>query len=162
MYTKKRRQIKKHLVKHKRKTDKRRHNGRKMTKNNNKHVKKHRTKRNKKYSGGGTWIDSNTLPYDEDCAICYKNFSDTPELAVYKTDCGHVFHNNCLNNSCIAAETAGRDLNCPICRADLQTEKSHQCTDIWAFANKLLHKKSEERLDPKNRAIYDAQPGDDE
>jgi hypothetical protein len=162
MFTKRRRQIKKtKITNRKRKTQKKRRNGRKMTKRN-KHSRKFRTRRNKKYSGGGTWIDldnDNTFNADDECPICFQSFSETPDLAIYKTDCGHIFHNNCLNRTCITAERAGNDLRCPICRADLETEDSMQCTDVYAFRNKTLDTSS---LDPRNRTIYDAQPNVDE
>ena len=158
MLTKKRRALKKKvLVNHKRKSNKKRRHGRKTTKRN-KHVKKFRTMRNKKYMrGGGNWIDGDTLPEDEICSICLQKFSETPEQAVYKTNCGHVFHNNCLNNTCVSNEKAGRDLVCPLCRKELQTDDGEQCMDVWAFANKALGS----NLDSKNRAIYDAQPDDE-
>jgi hypothetical protein len=162
MFTKKRRQIKKtKITNRKRKTQKKGRNGRKMTKRN-KHSRKFRTRRNKKYSGGGTWIDvdnDNTFNDDDECPICLNRFSDTPDLAIYKTDCGHIFHNNCLNRTCLTAETAGNDLVCPSCRADLDTEDSMQCTDVYAFRNKTLDTSN---LDPRNRTIYDAQPDVDE
>jgi hypothetical protein len=44
-----------------------------------------------------------------------------------------------------------------MCRKDLNTKKSDQCSDVWAFKNKSLDTSS---LDQKNREIYDAQPDD--
>jgi hypothetical protein len=166
MFTKRRRQIKKtKITNRKRKTQKRRRNGRKITKKitkRNKHSRKFRTRRNKKYSGGGTWIDvdnDDTFNADDECPICLNRFSDTPELAIYKTDCGHIFHNNCLNRTCITAERAGNDIACPSCRTPLETEDSMQCTDVYAFRNKTLDASV---LEPTNRAIYEAQPDVDE
>jgi Ring finger domain len=155
----KRRQIKKtKITNRKRKTQKKiTRSRRKMTKRN-RNNKKFRTRRNKKYFGGGNWIDNNTLSPDEECSICLEQFSETPQLAVYETDCGHKFHNNCLNRTCITAERAGNDLVCPICRADLETEYGMQCTDVYAFRNKRL----DAVLDATNRAIYEAQPAVDE
>jgi len=155
MFTKKRRALKKNLTNHKRKSHKNRRRGRKMTKRN-KHVKKFTTMRNQKYMrGGGKWIDGDTLPEDEICSICLQKFSETPEQAVYRTNCGHVFHNNCLNNTC----EAGRYMVCPLCRKELQTGDGEQCMDVWAFANKALGFGN--NLDEKSRAIYDAQPDDE-
>jgi len=153
MFTKRRRQIKKkqNLINRKNKTQKKKRSGRKNTKRN-KYNRKFRTRRNKKYLGGGDWID-NDLP--EECPICLLKFNETPELAVYETKCGHKFHNNCLNTTCITAEKAGLVPKCPLCRADLETKDSYQCTDVWAFANKALDETS---LNEKNKAIYDAQP----
>jgi hypothetical protein len=162
MFTKRRRQYKKkHITNRKRKTQKRKRNGRKMTKRN-KHSRKFRTRRNKKYSGGGNWIDvdnDDTFNADDECPICLNRFSDTPELAIYKTDCGHIFHNNCLNRTCFIAERAGNDPVCPYCRTDLETEDSMQCTDVYAFRNKTLDTSG---LSATNRAIYEAQPDVDE
>jgi hypothetical protein len=152
MVTKKRRSLKNQNVKkRKNKTQKKRRNGRKMTKRN-KYTRNFRTIRNKKYLGGGNWIDNN-LP--EECSICLLKFSETPELAVYETKCGHKFHNNCLNNTCISGENQGIVPKCPLCRAVLETDDLYQCTDVWAFANKALDASS---LNKKNKAIYDAQP----
>jgi len=153
----KRRQYKKKITNRKRKTQKKERNGRKMTKRH-KNNRKFRTRRNKKYSGGGKWINNKTLS-DDECPICLNKFSETPELAVYKTDCNHIFHNNCLNRTCITAERAGNDLVCPVCRAGLETEDTRQCTDVWTFRNKRL---STGRLDADNRDIYDKQPEVDE
>jgi hypothetical protein len=162
MFTKRRRQIKKtKITNRKRKTQKKGRNGRKITKRN-KHSRKFRTRRNKKYSGGGTWIDvdnDDTFNAHDECPICLQRFSDRPDLAIYKTVCNHIFHNNCLNRTCIIAERAGNDLVCPICRADLETEVSMQCTDVYAFRNKTLDTSG---LDATNRAIYEAQPNVDE
>ena len=158
MFTKKRRTLKTKLTNNKRKSQKKRRHGRKMTKRN-KHVKKSKRMQNKKYMrGGGNWIDGDTLPEDEICSVCLEKFSKTPEQAVYKTNCGHLFHNNCLNKSCLADEKARRNLLCPLCRRELQTDDGQQCTDVWAFANKALGS----NLDPKNKIIYDAQPDDAE
>jgi hypothetical protein len=132
-----------------------------MTKRN-KHSRKFRTRRNKKYSGGGRWIDldnDNTFNADDECPICLQRFSDTPDLAIYKTDCNHIFHNNCLNRTCFIAGRAGNDPVCPYCRTDLETEDSMQCRDVYAFRNKRL---DTSRLSATNRAIYEAQPEVDE
>ena len=169
MFTKKRRQLKNtKITNRKRKTQKKRHkkkgrNGRKMTKRNNKPNRKFRTRRNKKYSGGGTWIDvdnDSTFKSDDECPYCLQSFSDTPHLAIYKTDCGHTFHNNCLNEICEAA--IGVPL-CPMCRDPLEQAAignkpaRADCNEVDAFASKELH--NPDFLDEKNRAIYDSQPG---
>ena len=114
--------------------------------------RKSTTRRNKKYVGGGKWIDNDTLPIEDLCPICHEEFSKTPEQAIYKTDCGHVFHNNCLNNMCDSNHRNNSNQVCPICRAELNTEKSDQCTDVWAFANEALDTRV---LDAKNLALYE-------
>jgi len=162
MFTKRRRQIKKtKITNRKRKTQKKGRNGRKMTKKitkRNKHSRKFRTRRNKKYLGGGNWIDvdnDDTFNADDECPICLQRFSDTPDLAIYKTDCNHTFHNNCLNRTCFIAERAGNDPVCPYCRTYLDM----QYTDVYAFRNKALDTSG---LSATNRAIYEAQPDVDE
>jgi len=151
----KRKQYKKHITK----TQKKGRNGRKITKRN-KHSRKFMKMRNKKYSGGGRWIDvdnDNTFNAGDVCPICLQHFSATQDLAIYKTHCRHIFHNNCLNRACDA-----RVLRCPICRSELEkaaigNEPARaDCTEVRAFATKRLDNPN--ILDEKNRAIYDAQP----
>jgi hypothetical protein len=123
------------------------------TKRNKRKSKKSR--KNKTFRGGGKWLtDDDDLP-ETMCPICFDDFSETPDQAVYKTDCGHVFHNNCLNKYCTKNERRGNPQICPVCRKDLYTEKSDQCTDVWAFANKRLDTKD---LDAKNLALYEGKP----
>jgi len=149
----KRKQYKKHITK----TQKKGRNGRKITKRN-KHSRKFMKMRNKKYSGGGTWIDAdndNTFNAGDVCPICLQHFSATQDLAIYKTHCSHIFHNNCLNDACARVKT------CPICRSELEkaaigNEPARaDCTEVRAFATKKLDNNI---LDKKNRDIYDAQP----
>ena len=157
MATKRKIQIKgRKLIKNIKKTQKKtRRNEKRRTRRSNKPSRK--TRHSKKYFGvgGGEWIDSETLPEEDICPICHEEFSKTPEQAVYKTDCGHVFHNNCLNRLCETSEKNSITPKCPLCREDLYNEKSDQCTDVWAFANKALDTND---LDSKNKAIYEAQP----
>jgi hypothetical protein len=119
--------------------------------------KSRKSRKNKTFRGGGKWVVENDDLPETMCPICFYDFSETPDQAVYKTDCGHVFHNNCLNKYCIKNERRGNPQICPMCRKDLNTEKSDQCTDVWAFKNKAL---ATSRLDQKNREIYDRQPDD--
>jgi len=121
----------------------------------NKKRNKRQSRKNKTFRGGGRWVDNETIPEDDICPICHEEFSKTPEQAVYKTDCGHVFHNNCLNSMCLSNHKNDSSPVCPICRADLNTDKSDQCTDVWAFANELLDPKD---LDAKNLALYEGKP----
>jgi len=137
----------------------------KLKKQKTKKITNRKTKRNKRkykrkrtFRGGGKWLtDDDDLP-ETMCPICFDDFSETPDQAVYKTDCGHVFHNNCLNKYCTKNERRGNPQICPMCRKDLYTDKSDQCTDVWAFANKRLDTKD---LDAKNLALYENQPDDD-
>jgi len=154
-YSKKRKTRKRNSKK--RKSKKRKSKKRKSNKNNKTKTKrnKRRYKRKRTFRGGGEWIDNETIPEDDICSSCNKEFSKTPEQAVYKTDCGHLFHNNCLNKICIKSEHNGVTPKCPICSEELYNENSDQCTDVWAFANKAL---GTSVLDTKNKAIYENQP----
>lgn len=145
MFTKRRRQYKKHITNHKRKTQKK--------------SRKFRTKRNKKYSGGGTWINVDNLDDVHDiCPICLQKFSETPTLAIYKTYCGHIYHNNCLNESCNSTRGIPK---CPTCRSVLQKAAigkepaREDCTEVSLFERKELNNPN--ILDKKNREIYNAQ-----
>ena len=59
------------------------------------------------------------LPFDEgpvfeahpDCCICFRAFDNSVEIR--RTDCGHVFHSDCL------LAWLERSLTCPLCRDDL-------------------------------------------
>jgi len=139
----------------KRKSKKRKSKKRNSNKNNKTKRNKRKYKRKRTFRGGGEWIDNESLPEEDICPICHEEFSKTPEQAVYKTDCGHVFHNNCLNSMCLSNHKNDSIPVCPICRADLNTVKSDQCTDVWAFANELLDPKD---LDAKNLALYEGRP----
>jgi hypothetical protein len=139
----------------KRKSKKRKSKKRKSNKNNKTKRNKRKYKRKRTFRGGGTWIDNEKIPEEDICPICHEEFSKTPEQAVYKTDCGHLFHNNCLNRVCETSEKNSITPTCPLCREDLNNENSDQCTDVWAFANKALDTND---LDTKNKAIYENQP----
>ena len=147
----KRRQIKKKTL-----TNRKRNTQKKTKRNRNN--RKFRTRYTKKNVGGGDWIDNDTIPKEDVCPICLQQFSETPELAVYETTCGHKFHNNCLNRVCDSA----RAPRCPICRSELEkaaigNEPARaDCKEVYAFASKALD--NPDFLDEKNRAIYDAQP----
>ena len=93
-------------------------------------TKKYRKKLTKKYYGG-EWVSKNNIN-DEQCGICQRSFRETPGLAIYKTDCGHLFHNDCLYNKCIANRN---NWYCPICNTRITED---QCTDVWAFKNKAM------------------------
>ena len=101
-------------------------------KSNNKSSKKKGKKGIKKYYKGGEWVNKNDINNNESCGICNRLFQATPGLAIYKTDCGHFFHNDCLYNKC---NTNRNNWYCPICRARID---ENQCMDVWAFKNKIL------------------------
>ncbi len=77
-----------------------------------------------------SYVTQNVIPEDI-CSICAETLKD-PTKAVYKLDCGHFFHNNCLNDYC---EHSFPDTKCPICRALFDP---NDCNTFWAFKEKSL------------------------
>jgi hypothetical protein len=166
---------KNHLKKYTKKTSlfRRKNNKKKTRKTNNKrkhkkshkkaykkqHYKKTKRSKNKMIVGGGEWLTDEELPeYNKDdiCVLCQEKFSETPDKAIYKTDCNHNFHNNCLNDYCVdyikrykTDENPYPEAICPICKKDL----GYDAMDVYAFAEKSLDTK----LNPNVKKIYDAQ-----
>ena len=95
--------------------------------------KKSKHHKTKKYIGGGEWINSRDEAVTENvsCPICLENFIDTPNQAIYKSDCGHIFHNNCMLRVCDSNE---ENPLCPLCRKPLADD----CNDVYAFKEKVL------------------------
>lgn len=129
-------------------------------------------KHNKKYIGGDyeyNWLvfsDLNDEDKDNVCSICTGKFSDTQEQVLYKTDCNHIFHNNCLVDVCLHKYNDFQEHNlfalCPICRAELDAGTSFQCLYITGFKENKLHNKTIQKdCSPKAKKIYYAQDGDD-
>jgi hypothetical protein len=118
--------------------------------------KNNRRRRNMR--GGETqnssWVDPPEVDTTEECPICSQAFDS--QHAVYKTSCGHLFHNDCLNQWCETSYDRGSELTCPTCRANIQDE---DCPNIWAFKNKALEEDTPDFRDkPELRAIYVSQP----
>jgi hypothetical protein len=76
------------------------------------------------------FVSQKHVPKD-DCAICLKSLNN-PKKAVYRTQCGHFFHNNCLDQLC---ESSYPELKCPICRRILDEE---ECSTFAAFKEKMF------------------------
>jgi hypothetical protein len=76
-----------------------------------------------------SWIDPNEYDANDDCPICYENLGVTK--GIYKTSCGHIFHNNCLLDYC---ESRNGEIECPICRSNLE----YECMNVWAFKHMSL------------------------
>lgn len=121
-------------------------------------------KHNKKYIGGNVinWFTFDELDdkdKNEKCPICYLEFSETQEQVLYKTDCNHIFHNDCLVDFCLYKykyiNEHGTKPECPSCRAVLDTDKSLQCLYVTMFKEKKL---SSETIDAncsvKAKEIY--------
>jgi hypothetical protein len=76
-----------------------------------------------------TMIDSSQYDPDDICPICHDNYGTTK--GIYKTECNHIFHNDCLNEYC---ELKHGEISCPICRGDV----GDACMAVWAFKEKAL------------------------
>lgn len=74
-------------------------------------------------------IDLSQYNPDDICPICHEKYGTTK--GIYKTDCGHIFHNDCLYEFC---EHKHGDISCPMCRADL----GQTCHAVAAFKEKAL------------------------
>ena len=154
----------KKLIKKTRKTHKK-------TKRNVKNNKSN--KNNKKYIGGNDspWLDSSKIDDKEQvCPICLIKFSETPNQALYKTKCNHIFHNNCLAGVCEHKYSDYIETYnnislpvCPICRTQLDAERgSFQCMDVIVFQNNLFDDDTINKyFSPKIKKIYYAQLGED-
>jgi hypothetical protein len=70
------------------------------------------------------WVGLNEYNPTDDCPICQNEFGTTQ--AIFKTPCGHLFHNNCLLSWC---DEKGGDIECPMCRSDI----AEYCNDVYAF-----------------------------
>jgi hypothetical protein len=137
-------------IKKRRKNTERERNYKKKTKRN-----RNQRKNKKNYRGGdynGEWLTYHELPEDkkdELCSLCHVKFSETPDKVIYKTECGHLFHNKCLNDYCEHhSELKIYAINCPICRKDL----GWTCINVDAFSEKYLDSTD---LSKKAKEIYE-------
>jgi hypothetical protein len=78
-----------------------------------------------------SYISQDDAPNDN-CAICTEPLKD-PTKAPFRLTCGHVFHNNCLNNLC---EHDFPNINCPQCRIPID---QNECNTFWAFKERALY-----------------------
>ena len=76
-----------------------------------------------------SWLDPSQYDSNDECPICYEVYGTTK--GIYKTECNHIFHNDCLNGYC---EHSNGNIVCPICRYDIEDA----CNDVWAFKNHAL------------------------
>jgi len=98
------------------------------------------------------WVNTNEYDPTDTCPICYEEYSVAQ--AIYKTSCGHLFHNNCLNAYFEAHHGYG---DCPTCRSNVP----YANLDVWAFKNKVLHSTAEYPLFNGNQhllQLYNTQP----
>ena len=86
------------------------------------------------------YVTNDEIPEDN-CSICQKTLKD-PLKAVFKLDCGHFFHNNCLDDYCtfeIENNPYTTETNCPLCRTKFDPIN---CNTFWAFRNNALETKN--------------------
>jgi|GEM_PF-4408122 len=101
-----------------------------------------------------TWVSPNQYDPTDTCPICYEEYGLAQ--AVYKTSCGHLFHNDCLNAH-FEAHNPYMNPTCPVCRSDVPNANM----DVWAFKNKALGSRPGHELfngDEHLIQIYNAQP----
>ena len=80
-----------------------------------------------------SWLDTTQYNPDDICSICLQKYTTTK--GVYKTDCGHIFHNDCLIQLCDSKKENITEVPCPICRANIPYTT---CMDVWAFKEHAL------------------------
>ena len=99
-------------------------------------------KRGKKKSlkGGGEWMKNNNKKKDK-CSIC--RFELTDGKLVYKLDCGHQFHNKCINDNIQYLSDNNAALLCPLCREKL---KDVEAIDIESLEEKYLSDTRQQEL----------------
>jgi len=73
------------------------------------------------------------------CQICNIQFNNPSYPPIYRTECCHVFHFNCLQNYCQDGITRNDQNNiffpnCPVCNADI----SNDCMSTEAFKENFL------------------------
>ena len=102
-----------------------------------------------------SWLSIDEYNSNDICPICHEEYGTTQ--AIYKTECGHIFHNNCLNDYC---EHYDGNIVCPMCRANIG---ENACMDVWAFKNKALGRLNNDlyfRNNPHVQSIYNSQLND--
>ena len=112
---------------------KKQYNKLRKIKKSRKYIKIKKSKTLRKYikkQKGGRWVSYSDVDRNDICRLCNKKFYDTPDKAIYITNCDHLFHNNCLNKLC---EENNGELTCPTCHQD-----EINCMGIWAFEKKRL------------------------
>ena len=99
-------------------------------------------KRGKKKSlkGGGEWVKNNNKNKDK-CSIC--RFELTDGKLVYELDCGHQFHNKCINDNIQYLSDNNAVLLCPLCREKL---KDVEAIDIESLEEKYLSRGLQQML----------------
>ena len=118
---------------------------------------KHHKRKHKNVVARGVWVNrrNNSVIENVSCPICLEDFSETPNKAIYQSDCGHLFHNDCLLAVC-KGPIAKRI--CPLCRKPLTDD----CSDVYAFRHKAILRPDDDEnaavfTDEEIQNIYEAQ-----
>lgn len=93
-----------------------------------------------------TWLDISQYNPTDICQICQEEYGT--EQAIFRTPCGHDFHNNCLCGYC---ESQNGNILCPVCRAYI----GESCMDVWAFKEHALGRADGGPLFNGNQHILD-------
>jgi hypothetical protein len=78
----------------------------------------------------GKWLTQNEYNPSNLCPICQEPLGT--EQAIYKTVCGHIFHNNCLDDLC---NIENGEPKCPVCRRELDY---NMCMNVYCFREECL------------------------
>ena len=85
------------------------------------------------------WLEPTQYDGSDDCPICLERLDALTmkgrRQVVMQLDCGHKFHNDCMNLLCTKSKP-GRPLTCPICRAYI--DKNEICTSAYAFKKRAM------------------------
>jgi hypothetical protein len=65
-------------------------------------------------------MDDHSDHTDTECIICYNIMADNTR----KLDCGHEFHNSCLNTWIDRRRSSNNDITCPTCRSIIEQSSS--------------------------------------
>tara|TARA_B110000444_G_scaffold71412_1_gene67207 strand:- start:65 stop:961 length:897 start_codon:yes stop_codon:yes gene_type:complete len=143
--------------------------GKRKSKKSKKKFKKNRKTRSKKQRGGetpGSWVLFNNIN-DDLCTICQQPLKNSDSILgkgpVYQLNCGHQFHNNCLNGWCNNQITIAKKksvtgitdekmrnnklfhrkpafFKCPVCNQETLSEE-HNCLSMQAYQENFLDNK---------------------
>jgi hypothetical protein len=76
------------------------------------------------------WLAQNEYNPVNLCPICQEQLGT--EQAIYKTPCGHIFHNDCLDDLC---NIENGEPKCPVCRRQLDY---NMCMNVYCFREECL------------------------
>jgi hypothetical protein len=80
------------------------------------------------------WTTHTDMDDDDMCAVCARLFRETPNEAIYISECGHFFHNDCLVNDCEELARNNTPPTCVLCNTNFESE----CMSVGAFKHKSL------------------------